>query len=103
MPRPPSTRLHATLPTSPARSANNVFSMFGALLFGIWVFYLLAATIKGNFKFGLNLLIFKVGGAAGGSKGGSRRPGGAQGGAVPPVPPARAAQRSPEVAASSGG
>ena len=99
MPRPPNTRLHATLPTSPARSANNVFSMFGALLFGIWVFYLLAATIKGNFKFGLNLLIFKVGGAAGGSKGGP----GAQevlraARCLRCLPPASAAQRSPEAA-----
>ena len=39
--------------------------MFGALLFGIWVFYLQVAVIKGCLKFGLNLLIFKVGGRVG--------------------------------------
>ncbi|GAB4820473.1 hypothetical protein N2152v2_007519 [Parachlorella kessleri] len=40
--------------------ANDVFTLFGTLLFGIWCFYLQLAVIKGNFKFGLNLLIFKV-------------------------------------------
>lgn len=37
--------------------ANNVFPLFGTLLFGIFVFYMQGAVIKGNFKFGLNLLI----------------------------------------------
>ena len=42
------------------RRAGNVFPLLGALLFGIWVFYLQAAVIKGALKFGLNLLIIKV-------------------------------------------
>lgn len=40
--------------------ANNAFPLFGTLLFGIFVFYLQFAVIKGNFKFGLNLGIFRV-------------------------------------------
>lgn len=40
--------------------ANDVFNLFGTLLFGIWCFYLQMCVIKGNFKFGLNLLLFKV-------------------------------------------
>lgn len=41
-------------------SANNVFPLFGTLLFGIFAFYLQAAVIKGNFQFGINLLIFRI-------------------------------------------
>lgn len=41
-------------------SANNVFPLFGTVLFGFFVFYLQAAVMKGSFKFGLNLLIFRV-------------------------------------------
>jgi len=41
-------------------AANDVFPLFGTVLFAIFVFYLQAAVIKGNFKFGLNLLIFRV-------------------------------------------
>jgi hypothetical protein len=37
-----------------------VFSLFGTILFGLFCFYLQLAVIKGNFKFGLNLLLFKV-------------------------------------------
>jgi LMBR1 domain-containing protein 1 len=40
--------------------ANDVFNLFGTILFGLFCFYLQLAVIKGNFKFGLNLLIFKV-------------------------------------------
>ena len=42
------------------RAANDVFPLFGTLLFGLFVFYLQAAVIKGNFRFGLNLLLFRV-------------------------------------------
>ncbi|KAH7618932.1 putative LIMR family protein [Nannochloris sp. 'desiccata'] len=41
-------------------AANDVFPLFGTFLFAVFVFYLQAAVIKGNFKFGLNLLIFRV-------------------------------------------
>jgi LMBR1 domain-containing protein 1 len=41
-------------------SANNVFPLFGTILFGIFVFYLQGTVLKGNFKFGLNFLIFRV-------------------------------------------
>lgn len=41
-------------------SANNVFPLFGTLLFGIFAFYLQAAVIKGNFQFGINFLIFRL-------------------------------------------
>jgi LMBR1 domain-containing protein 1 len=41
-------------------AANGVFPLFGTFLFAVFVFYLQAAVIKGNFKFGLNLLIFRV-------------------------------------------
>lgn len=41
-------------------SANNVFPLFGTILFGIFVFYLQGAVVKGNFKFGLNFLLFRV-------------------------------------------
>jgi LMBR1 domain-containing protein 1 len=34
--------------------------LFGTLLFGLFAFYLQLAVTKGNFKFGLNLLIFRV-------------------------------------------
>lgn len=37
-----------------------MFPLFGTLLFALWAFYLQAAVIKGNFKFGLNLLLFRV-------------------------------------------
>ena len=40
--------------------ANDAFPLFGTLLFGLFAFYLQLAVIKGNFKFGLNLLIFRV-------------------------------------------
>lgn len=40
--------------------ANDVFPLFGTLLFGLFAFYLQLAVVKGNFKFGLNLLIFRV-------------------------------------------
>ncbi|KAL6775792.1 hypothetical protein ACKKBG_A18505 [Auxenochlorella protothecoides x Auxenochlorella symbiontica] len=40
--------------------ADAVFPLFGTLLFALWAFYLQAAVIKGNFKFGLNLLLFRV-------------------------------------------
>jgi LMBR1 domain-containing protein 1 len=40
--------------------ANDVFPLFGTILFGIFVFYLQLAVVKGNFKFGLNVLIFRV-------------------------------------------
>ncbi len=46
-------------PTCPHR-ANNVFPLFGTLLFGVFAFYLQLAVVKGNFKFGLNLLLFRV-------------------------------------------
>ena len=42
------------------RRANGVFPLFGTVLFGIFVFYLQLAVIKGNFKFGLNLLIVRI-------------------------------------------
>jgi len=41
-------------------SANNVFPLFGTVLFAIFVFYLQLAVMKGNFRFGLNVLIFRV-------------------------------------------
>lgn len=41
-------------------SASNVFPLFGTLLFSIFVFYLQMAVIKGNFKFGLNVLLFRI-------------------------------------------
>ena len=41
-------------------SANNVFALFGTILFGLFVFYLQGTVIKGNFKFGLNFLLFRV-------------------------------------------
>lgn len=40
--------------------ANDVFPLFGTLLFGLFAFYLQLAVVKGNFKFGLNLLLFRV-------------------------------------------
>jgi LMBR1 domain-containing protein 1 len=40
--------------------ANDAFPLFGTLLFGLFAFYLQLAVTKGNFKFGLNLLIFRV-------------------------------------------
>ncbi len=40
--------------------ANNVFPLFGTILFGIFVFYLQGTVLKGNFKFGLNIFIFRV-------------------------------------------
>jgi LMBR1 domain-containing protein 1 len=40
--------------------ANEIFPLFGTLLFGLFVFYLQAAVIKGNFKFGLNVFFFRV-------------------------------------------
>lgn len=45
---------------SPPRSANDVFPLFGTLLFALFAFYLQLCVLKGNFKFGLNLLIFRV-------------------------------------------
>lgn len=42
------------------RRANDVFPLFGTLLFGLFAFYLQLAVVKGNFKFGLNLLLFRV-------------------------------------------
>ena len=47
-------------PAPTPRSANNVFPLFGTILFALFAFYLQLAVIKGNFKFGLNLLIFRV-------------------------------------------
>lgn len=41
-------------------AANDVFALFGTILFGLFVFYLQGAVIKGNFKFGLNFLLFRV-------------------------------------------
>lgn len=41
-------------------SANDVFALFGTILFGIFVFYLQGCVVKGNFKFGLNFLVFRV-------------------------------------------
>jgi len=41
-------------------SADDVFPLFGTLLFAVFVFYLQLCVIKGNFKFGLNALFFKV-------------------------------------------
>jgi len=40
--------------------ANDAFPLFGTLLFALFAFYLQMAVVKGNFKFGLNLLIFRV-------------------------------------------
>lgn len=40
--------------------ANDAFPLFGTLLFGLFAFYLQLCVVKGNFKFGLNLLIFRV-------------------------------------------
>lgn len=40
--------------------ADNVFPLFGTVLFALFVFYLQVATMKGNFKFGLNALLFRV-------------------------------------------
>lgn len=37
-----------------------MFPLFGTLLFGLFAFYLQLAVVKGNFKFGLNLLLFRV-------------------------------------------
>ena len=42
------------------RRANDAFPLFGTLLFGLFAFYLQLCVTKGNFKFGLNLLIFRV-------------------------------------------
>jgi len=41
-------------------SANDVFPLFGTVLFALFVFYLQMAVMKGNFKFGLNFIIFRV-------------------------------------------
>ena len=41
-------------------SANDVFPLFGTVLFGLFVFYLQLCVIKGNFKFGLNVLIVRI-------------------------------------------
>ncbi len=41
-------------------AANDVFPLFGTALFALFVFYLQAAVIKGAFKFGLNVLVFRV-------------------------------------------
>lgn len=40
--------------------ASNVFPLFGTALFGLFVFYLQAAVIKGSFRFGVNLLFFRI-------------------------------------------
>lgn len=50
----------ARSPVHPHRRANDVFPLFGTLLFGLFAFYLQLAVVKGNFKFGLNLLLFRV-------------------------------------------
>lgn len=47
-------------PACPPPRANDAFPLFGTLLFGLFAFYLQLAVTKGNFKFGLNLLIFRV-------------------------------------------
>jgi len=41
-------------------AADDVFPLFGTFLFAVFVFYLQLCVIKGNFKFGLNALFFKV-------------------------------------------
>lgn len=40
--------------------ASDVFPLFGTVLFAVFVFYLLAAVIKGSFRFGVNLLFFRI-------------------------------------------
>lgn len=54
--------LAAPPPPPPALAcrANDAFPLFGTLLFGLFAFYLQLAVVKGNFKFGLNLLLFRV-------------------------------------------
>lgn len=37
-----------------------MFPLFGVLLFGLWVFYLQLAMLKGAFKFGLNFLVLRI-------------------------------------------
>lgn len=52
--------LAPSLPACPLCRANGAFPLFGTLLFGLFAFYLQLAVVKGNFKFGLNLLLFRV-------------------------------------------
>ena len=47
-------------PSKSLCSANDVFPLFGTILFGMFVFYLQAAVLKGNFKFGLNVFLFRA-------------------------------------------